>query len=98
MYNLDLAGAPARYNKVIVVIRQYGPTFVTALVAIQYVPGGGFPKFIRYFIDILGPDFLFLKLFIRFERDFNFFKESVISAGAPVSSAFCSMWFSSWKA
>jgi hypothetical protein len=52
-----------------------GPTFVTALGAIQYVVGGGFPKFIRYFIDILGLDFLFVKLFIRFERNFNFFSK-----------------------
>jgi hypothetical protein len=27
---MALAGVPARYNKVIVVIRQYGPTFATA--------------------------------------------------------------------
>jgi hypothetical protein len=33
----------SRYNKVIVVIRQHGPTFSTAHGGIQYVCGGGFP-------------------------------------------------------
>jgi hypothetical protein len=32
---MALAGVPARYNKVIVVIRQYGPTFDTTHRGIQ---------------------------------------------------------------
>jgi hypothetical protein len=43
---MALAGAPARYNKVIGVIHQYSPTFATAHGGIQYVCGGGFPMFI----------------------------------------------------
>jgi hypothetical protein len=39
---MALAGMPARYNKVIVVIHQYGPTFATALGGIQYDCGGVF--------------------------------------------------------
>ena len=42
---MALAGVPARYNKVIVVIRQYGPTFATVHGGIRYVCGG-FPTFI----------------------------------------------------
>jgi hypothetical protein len=40
---MALAGVPARYNKVIVVIRQYGPTFATTHGGIQCDCGGGFP-------------------------------------------------------
>jgi hypothetical protein len=40
---MALAGTPARYNKVFVIIRQYGPTFATAHGGIQYDCGGGFP-------------------------------------------------------
>jgi hypothetical protein len=40
---MALAGVPARYNKVIVVIRQYGPTFATTHRGIQCDCGGGFP-------------------------------------------------------
>jgi hypothetical protein len=40
---MALAGVPARCNKVIVVIRQYGPTFATAHGGIQCDCGGGFP-------------------------------------------------------
>ena len=49
---MALAGMPARYNKVIVVIRQNGPTFASAHGGIQYDCGGGllapqhFPTFI----------------------------------------------------
>jgi hypothetical protein len=42
---MAFASAPARYNKVIVVIRQYGPTFATAHGGIQYVCGGSFPPY-----------------------------------------------------
>jgi hypothetical protein len=40
---MALAGVPARYNKIIVVIRQYGPTFATTHGGIQCDCGGGFP-------------------------------------------------------
>jgi hypothetical protein len=43
---MALAGAQARYNKVIFLICQYSPIFVTAHGRIQYVCGGGVPKFI----------------------------------------------------
>jgi hypothetical protein len=43
---MALAGAPPRYNKVIVVVRQYSVTFATAHGGIPYVCGGGFPTFI----------------------------------------------------
>jgi hypothetical protein len=43
---MALAGTPACYNKVIVVIRQYGPTFATAHGGKQSDCGGGFPTFI----------------------------------------------------
>jgi hypothetical protein len=47
---MALAGTPARYNKVIVVFRQYNPTLLsTAHGGIQYVCGGGFPTFIYSF-------------------------------------------------
>ena len=36
-------GVPAGYHKVIVAIRQYGPTFATTHRGIQYDCGGGFP-------------------------------------------------------
>jgi hypothetical protein len=37
-HQMTLAGAPARYNNVFVIIRQYGPNFATAHGGIQRHP------------------------------------------------------------
>jgi hypothetical protein len=47
---MALADVPARYNKVIVLIRQYGLSFATTHGGIQCVCGGGFPTLLNIYL------------------------------------------------
>jgi hypothetical protein len=98
---MALAGVPARYNKSFSLIRQYSPTFASTFPAVAsrhllirfYIQFTHLKVFYCYFRSSFFKYEIICSFLGVFRGILIVFKESEISAGAPVCAAFCSMCF-----